>query len=206
VARSSPFADVADGPAQDAVVIELGGLTRIALGCFGLTTLFLAVVALAALSYAVFDHSAPPALRAVAAVLGALFALMVAGLAVVAIRALRHQQGLAFDADAVWCRPERALVRLPWSELAVVRVVPPAFAKGVRTSAPKTPTIELCPVDEAVVLRYPALAESVTSGQPVRPDLPALRFAFPLSSAADEATVATAVARFAPDKWAPAQP
>jgi hypothetical protein len=206
VARSSPFADVADGPATDAVIVELGGLTRIALGCFGGTTLFLAVVALAALGYAVFDHPAASALRAVAAVLGALFALMVVGLTFVVVRALRHRQGLAFDAEAVWCRPERALVRLPWSELALVRVVPPAFAKGVRTSAPRTPTVELCPVDEAVVLRYPALAESVTSGEPVRPDLPALRFAFPLSSSADEPTVAAAVARFAPDKWPTAQP
>ncbi|HEX5401941.1 MAG TPA: hypothetical protein VFX16_06525 [Pseudonocardiaceae bacterium] len=197
----SPFADVVDGPAEDAVVIELGGLTRVALGCFTMTTVFLALLALAALGYAVLDHPAAPALRAVAAVLGALFALMVVGLAIVAIRAARHRQGLAFDADAVWCRPERTLVRLPWPELAMVRVVPPRFQKGVRTSAPRTPTVELCPADEAVVRRYPALADSVTSGEPVRADLPVLRFAFPLSCAADEPAVAAAVARFAPDRW-----
>ena len=72
MASSSPFADVADGPAEDAVIVELGRPTRVALGCFGATTVFLALVALAALSYAIFavpgPATAPPALRPVAAV------------------------------------------------------------------------------------------------------------------------------------------
>lgn len=203
--RTSPFADVTDGPADDAVVVALGGPTRVALGCFGLTTLFLAVVALGALSYAVLGTpgpvAAPGSLHVVAGVLGGLFLLIVLGLAAVAVRAVRHRQGLAFDADAVWCRPERALVRVPWAEIGAVRVVPPVVIKGIRTSAPRTPAVELCPVDEAAVRRYPELADSVTAGEPVRPELPALRFAFRLSSSADGQTVASATARFAPDKW-----
>jgi hypothetical protein len=206
VASSSPFAGLGDGPAQDAVVLELGRPTRAALGCFGLATLFLAAVALAALSYAILDTPgpphAPPALRVVAAVLGSLFLLMVLALAAVAVRVVRHRQGVAFDSDAVWWRTERDLVRLPWAEIAVVRSVPPVVIKGARSSVPRTPRVEVCPVDEATVRRYPALAGSVTSGEPVRPDLPALRFVFRLSSGADEPAVADAVRRFAPGRWA----
>jgi hypothetical protein len=206
----SPFADVTDGPAEDAVVVALGRPTRAALGCFGLTTLFLAAVALAALSYAVFDEpgptDAPAALRVVAAVLGALFLLMVVGLATIAVRALRHRQGVAFDADAVWWRGERAVVRLPWAEIAVVRVVAPVIVKGMRTSAPRTPSVEVCPLVESTVLGHPELADQVTSGEPVRPDLPGLRFTFRLSSADDEPVVADAVARFAADRWTADRP
>jgi hypothetical protein len=203
----SPFADTTDGPAEDAVLVELGRPTRIALGCFGGTTVFLAFVALAALSYAVFTWpgpvTAPPALRPVAAVLGVLFLAMVCGLVAVAVRVVRHRQALAFDAAAVWCRTERATVRLPWSELAAVRVVAPIVPKGMRTSAPRTPTVELCPAAEATVRQHPELAESVTGGAPVRPDLPTLRFAFRLSSADDEPVVEAALDRFAPDLRVP---
>ncbi|HEX5119390.1 MAG TPA: hypothetical protein VFW65_29720 [Pseudonocardiaceae bacterium] len=203
----SPFADTADGPAADAVIVELGRPTRMALGCFGATTVFLAFVALAALSYAAFTWpgpvTAPPALRPVAAVLGVLFLAMVCGLVAVAVRVVRHRQALAFDADAVWCRTERATVRLPWADLAAVRIVAPSLPKGVRTSAPRTPTVELCPAAEATVRRHPELADSVTGGEPVRPDLPSLRFAFRLSSADDEPAVDAALDRFAPDLRVP---
>ncbi|HEX3650451.1 MAG TPA: hypothetical protein VHV49_18650 [Pseudonocardiaceae bacterium] len=207
MASSSPFADVADGPAADAVVVELGRPTRVALGCFGATTVFLALVALAALSYSIFavpgPATAPPALRPVAAVLGVIFLAMVCGLVAVAVRAVRHRQGLAFDADAVWCRTERATVRLPWTDLAAVRVVAPTVPKGVRTSAPRTPTVELCPAAEATVRRHPELADSVTGGEPVRPGLPSLRFAFHLSSVDDRQAVAAALDRLAPELRVP---
>jgi hypothetical protein len=202
--RRSPFAGVDDGPAEDAVVVALGGPTRTALGCFGLTTLFVALVAVGALSYAIVGTPGPPnapaSLHVVAGVLGGLFLLMVVGLASVAVRATRRTHGLAFTADAVWCRPERALVRLSWSEIATVRVVAPEV-RGARTSTPRTPSVELTPVDEAVARRHPALVDSVTSGAPVEPGCSPLRFTFRLSSAEDGATVAAAVDRFAPDKW-----
>lgn len=204
--RPSPFADIDDGPAPDAVVADLGRPTRAALGCFGITTLFLALVTLAALSYAAFGHPgprvAPSSLRVVAAVLGVVFLAIVIGLVVVAVRAVRGRQGLAFDAAGVWWRADRVLVRLPWSDIAAVRVVTPVRIRGVRTSAPKTPAVELCPVDEQVVRRYPELTEQVTAGTPIRPDLPTLRFSFRLSSTEDEAPVAEALARFAADQWA----
>lgn len=205
MSRSSPFAGVADGPADDAPVVELDRPTRRAMGCFGLTTAFLAIVALAALSYAIIGEpgpaGAPATLRPVAAVLGVLFLIMVAGLVVVAVRALRPHQGLAFDAEGVWWRADRSVLRLPWADLAAVRVVPSVRVKGVRTSAPRTPTVQLCPVDDEAVRRYPVLADWVTGGEPVREGLPRLRFAFGLSSVDDESTVAAAVARFAPDRW-----
>jgi hypothetical protein len=210
VARPSPFADVADGPAPDAVVVELGRPTRAALGCFGLTTVFLAVIALPALSYAVFGApgpaSAPGSLRAVAGVLGAVFLVIVVGLALVAVRAVRARQGLAFDADGAWWRLDGDLLRLPWAELAAARLVTPVVVRGMRTSAPRTPTVELCPVDDAVIREAaatrPRLADRVTAGEPPAPGLPALRFAFRLSSAADEGAVVAALERFAPAQWA----
>lgn len=207
--RPSPFADLADsqgGPAPDAVVVELGRPTRAALGCFGLTTLFLAAVALAALSYAVFrepgPRTAPPSLRVVAAVLGGIFLLIVLGLGTIAVKAVRSRQGMAVDADAVWWRADRTLVRLPWSDIAAARLVTPTRIRGQRTSTPRTPAVELCPVDEQTVRRYPALADRVTGGEPARPGLPALRFAFRLPSVEDGPRMAEALARFAPVQWA----
>jgi hypothetical protein len=209
MARSSPFADLPgypDGPGPDAVAVELGRPTRAALGCFGLTTLFLAALALAALSYAVFGQpgprDAPPSLRVVAAVLGGIFLLLVVVLGTIAVKAVRSRQGLAFDADGVWWRADRTLVRLPWSDIAVVRLVaPPARVRGARTSAPRTPTVELCPKDVETVRRHPALTDWVTGGAPVAPGLPAMRFAFRLPSVADGGPIAAAIARFAPEQW-----
>jgi hypothetical protein len=209
VPRPSPFADLADGqdgPAPDALVIELGRPTRAALGCFGLTTLFLAAVALAALSYAIFrvpgPTTAPPSLRPVAAVLGGIFLLIVVGLVAIAVKAVRSRQGLALDAAAVWWRADRTLVRLPWSDIAAVRLVTPQRVRGQRSSTPRTPAVELCPVDGETIRRHPALTDRVTGGEPIRPGLPSLRFTFRLPSVADGTTVAAAIARLAPVQWA----
>jgi hypothetical protein len=204
VASSSPFAGLPDGPAPDAVVIELGRPTRAALGCFGVTTLFLAALAAAALSYAVAEHPAG-APRVVAAVLGTLFLLMVVALVIVAVRVVRQRHGVAFDADALWWRTERGVAKVPWPEIGAVRVVAPVVVRGMRSSAPRTPRVEVCPVDEATVRQQPALADSVTAGEPIRADLPVLRFTFRLPTAAHESVVAAAVARFAPDVWLPDQ-
>ena len=214
MARPSPFADLAgqpDGPTAEAVVVELGRPSRAALGCFGLTTLFLAAVALAALSYAVFGQPgprvAPPALHSVAAVLGGIFLLIVVVLGTVAVKAVRGRQGLAFDPGGVWWRADRTLVRLPWSDIAVARLVtPPVRVRGVRTSTPRTPAVELCPKDVQTIRRYPALTDWVTGGEPVAPGLPAMRFAFRLPSVADGGPVTAAIARFAPDQWAAGAP
>lgn len=185
---------VMNAPADDAVTVPLGGPTRTALGCFTLTTLFLAVIALAALSYAIFGTPGPPtgptSLHIVAAVLGALFLLIVIGLATTAVRAVRTTQELTFDANAVWCQPERTTVRIPWSDIEAVRTVPPEVIKGIRTSTPRTPSVELV----TDVRRYPELADSVTSGE-------SLRFTFRLASHDDERKVADAVTRFAPALW-----
>jgi hypothetical protein len=200
VTSKQPFADLADGPADDAVVLELNKPTRAALGCFGVTTLFLAALAVAALAY-VFDQPHSGALRVVAAVLGTVFGLMAVALVVVATRVVRQRQGVAFDADALWWRTERGLARLPWAEIGAVRVVAPVVIKGMRSSAPRTPRVEVCPLDEATIRGYPALADSVTAGEPIRADLPVLRFTFRLPQAEDEPVVAAAVARFAQGLW-----
>lgn len=194
IQRMAARLTVMNAPADDAVVVPLGGPTRTALGCFGLTTLFLAAIALAALSYAIFGVPGPPngpsSLHVVAAVLGGLFLLIVIGLAVTALRAVRGEQGLVFDADAVWCRPDRVTVPIPWADIDAVRVVPPEIIKGIRTSTPRTPSVQLV----TDVRRYPELASCVTSGE-------SLRFTFRLATKDDERTVADAVARFAPSRW-----
>ncbi len=210
MARSSPFADLAgrpDGPSADAVVVELGRPTRAALGCFGLTTLFLAALALAALSYAVVGwpgpRDAPPSLRPVAAVLGGIFLLIVVVLGAIAVKAVRGRQGLALDADCVWWRADRTLVRLPWSDIAAARLVtPPSKIRGARTSTPRTPAVELWPVDVETIRRHPALTDRVTGGGPVGPESLTMRFAFRLPSVADGGPIGEAIARFAPDQWA----
>jgi hypothetical protein len=201
VARSSPFAGLgAERPAPDALVVELGRPTRVALGCFGSTTVFLAAIALAAVSYAAFGvpgpRVAPPSLRVVAGVLGGIFLLIVAGLAGTVVRAVRTRQGLAVDGDAVWWRADKVLVRLPWSEIAAVRVVPPERVRGVRSSAPRTPSVEVCPVDAETIRRHPALADRVTGGPA------ALRLTFRLPSVADGVSVSDTLARVAPAQWA----
>jgi hypothetical protein len=208
--RSSPFADLAgqqDGPAVDAVVVELGRPTRAALGCFSLTTLFLAAVGLAALSYALFGQpgprGAPPSLRPVAAVLGGIFLLIVVVLAMVVVKAVRGRQGLALDADGVWWRADRTLVQVPWTDISAARLVaPPARVRGVRTSTPRTPAVELCPVGIETIRRYPALTDWVTGGEPIGPDGSTIRFAVRLPSVSDGDAVGAAIARFAPGQWA----
>jgi len=201
--RPSPFADLdaTEKPAADAVIVELGRPTRAAFGCFGLTTLFLAVIALAAVGYAVAGPpSSNTALRWVAAVLGGVFVLLVGVLVVVAVRANRIRQGLAVDADAVWWRSDAVLVRLPWTDLAAAELVEPVHIRGLRSSTPKAPSVQLHPVDEDTLKRYPRLLDAVTAGEPAAPGRPSLRFTFRLLSTADGEAVAAALDRFRPDK------
>lgn len=192
-------------PSEHAVVVELRGPTRAALGCFGATTGFLALIALAALAYATFGvpppHTAPTSLRVVAGVLGGIFLSIVVALVVIMAKEVRSKHGLALDEHAVWWRQDRTLVRLPWPDVAAARLVTPP-PQGARSSVPRTPSVELCPVDSATIRRYPALTERVTAGEPIRPDLPSLRFTFRLPSTTDAATVADAIARLAPAQWA----
>jgi hypothetical protein len=202
MARRSPFADLddgADGPAPDALVVELGRPTRAALGCFGLTTAFLAAIGLAALSYAVFGvpgpGTAPGGPRVVTAVLGGIFLLIVVGLGVTMVKAMRSRQALALDAAGVWWRADSAPVLVPWSDIAAVQVVTPGKVRGARTSTPRTPAVELCPVDDDTIRRYPALTDQVIGGAPC------LRFVFRLPMAAGK-SVADTIARLAPDQWA----
>jgi hypothetical protein len=203
VPRPSPFADLAEGPSAAAVTVELGRPSRAAFGCFGSTTAFLAVVAAAAIGCAVVGPASfSTALRWVAAVLGVLFLALAAALVLVAVRAGRVRQGLALDAEAVWWRSDAVLVRLPWSELAAARMVEPVRIRGLRTSTPRVPALQLAPPDEDTVRRHPDLLGAVTAGEPLRPELPTLRFTFQPSSAEDAAAIAAALTRFAPDKLA----
>lgn len=206
--RRSPFADLHDGPADNAVVVEIGRPSRAALGCFGLTTVFLAVISLAAIGYAAFRPAASSgAARGLAGVLGAIFLVLVAGLVVVGLRAARVRQGLAFDAEAAWWRSDRTLVRLPWASVAAVQLVEPVRVRGLRTSAPKAPAAQLTTVDEPTLRQllrdHPRLVDAVISGEPVGPGLPGLRLSFRLSTPDDGARVAGAIGRFAPDLWLP---
>ncbi len=207
--RPSPFADVADGPAADAVVVEFGRPTARALGCLGFTALFLAVLGLAAVSYGLFGWPGPrvavSGFRAFAAVLGVVFLIVVAALVTAAVRAVRGRQGLALDPAGVWWRADTRLVHVPWPELAAARLVTPVKIRYLRTSAPQTTTVELAPVDDTVLRRYPELTDKIIAGEPMD-GIPLLRFAFRLPSSDDEPIVAEALARFAPTQLAAGAP
>jgi hypothetical protein len=183
---------------DDAVTVELGGPTKVAFGCFGATTGFVALIAIAALGYTI----AGTGHRVVLGVVAGLLLVIVVILVVALVNAVRHRQALVFDAAGVALRTTRRTVVLPWPEVAVVRVVEPNLPKGMRTSAPRTPSVEVCPADESTVRTHAtALAEHVAAGEPPRPDLPGVRFAFRLPSAAAAEVVTAAVLRFAPATW-----
>ncbi len=205
--RTSPFTGLADGPAPDAVTVEVGRPKAAALGCFGVVTLFLAILAVAAFSYAagvVVDKAGgtPGSLRVVAVVLGIVFVVIVVCLVVVTVQAVRGRQGLGFDERAVWWRDGAQLVELPWADIAAARLVRPATARGRRSSTPLTPTLELYPTSVDTLRGYPRLVDKVISGEPARPELPVLRFSFRLPDVDAADLVESAVRRFAPDRLA----
>jgi hypothetical protein len=207
VPRSSPFAGLVDGPAPDAVTVEVGRPKAIAIGCFGVVTLFLAILAVAAFSYAagaVVNRTAgtPGSLRVVAVVLGIVFVLIVVALVVVTVKALRARQGLGFDERAVWWRDGAKLVELPWADIAAARLVRPANVRGGRSSAPVTPSVELYPTSVDTLREYTQLLDKVISGEPVTPELPVLRFSFRLPDPAAAEAVESAMGRFAPAQLA----
>jgi hypothetical protein len=207
VPRSSPFAGLVDGPAPDAVTVEVGRPKALAIGCFGVVTLFLAVLAVAAFSYAagaVVNKTAgtSASLRVVAVVLGIVFVVIVVSLIVVTVKAVRGRQGLGFDQRAVWWRDGAQLVELPWGDIAAARLVRPKKARGGRSSTPVTPTVELYPTSVDTLREYVALVDKVVSGEPARPELPVLRFSFRLPDPATADQVESAVGRFAPTQLA----
>jgi hypothetical protein len=205
VARTQPFADLTDGPAPDAAVVEFGRPAPIALGCVGGTAFLVGLIGLASLIFAAFGWPGPAgasaALRAVGAVVGVLFLLLVLAVAAIEVRVLRHRQALAFDSRALWCQVDAGHVRLPWDELAAVRVVDPKVKERIRTSARRMPTVEVWPKLDGTITRYPALATAISYGDPLRPGTTGLRFAFRLDAVTDREAVLAAVRRFGPGQW-----
>lgn len=205
--RTSPFADLADGPAPDAVTVEIGRPKPVAVGCFGLVTLFLAILAAAAFTFAAnlrVNKSAGSAgsLRVLAVVLGIVFAMIVVFLFVVTVKALRTRQGLAFDERAVWWRDGTELVELPWPDITAARLVRPEHTRRRRSSRPVTPSVELYPADMAALRGHQGLMTKVAAGEPVRSGLPRMRFSFSLPGSAAADLIEAAMGRFAPDALA----
>jgi hypothetical protein len=203
VPRTSPFAGVVDGPAPDAVTVETGRPKPVAVGCFGLVTLFLAILAAAAFTFAAnlrADRSASSAgsLRVLAVVLGVVFAVIVVFLFVVTVSALRTRQGLAFDERAVWWRDGDELVELPWTDITAARVVRPATTRRRRSSQPLTPSVELYPADLAPLRGHQRLMTKVTTGAPKHAGLPKLGFSFSLPGADAADLVEVTMGRFGP--------
>jgi hypothetical protein len=207
VPRTSPFAGVVDGPAPDAVTVETGRPKPVAVGCFGLVTLFLAILAVAAFTFAAnlrVNKSASSAgsLRVLAVVLGIVFAVIVVFLFVVTVKALRTRQGLAFDERAVWWRDGAELVELPWTDVAAARLVRPKKVRGRRSSQPLAPSVEVYPTSMDELRAHQSLMTKVAVGDAPRDGLPRMRFSFSLpgSDAAD--LVEATMSRFAPDALA----
>ncbi|HJP79038.1 MAG TPA: hypothetical protein VJ914_32500 [Pseudonocardiaceae bacterium] len=205
--RSSPFAGLVDGPAPDAVTVEVGRPKAIAIGCFGVVTLFLAILAVAAFTYAAgavvnTTMGTPGSLRVVAVVLGIVFVAIVIALIVITVKALRARQGLGFDERAVWWRDGAKLVELPWTDIAAARLVRPAKVRGGRSSVPVAPSVELYPTSVDTLREYTQLLDKVISGEPATPELPVLRFSFQLPDPATAEAVEAAMGRFAPAQLA----
>lgn len=205
--RTSPFTGLTGGPAPDAVTVEVGRPRKAALGCFGVVTLFLAILAVAAFSYAAGlvvnkTSGTPGSLRVVAVVLGIVFVVIVVCLVVVTVKAVRGRQGLGFDARAVWWRDGEHLVELPWTDVAAARLVRPAKQRGGRSSLPVTPTVELYPTSVDTLRDYPQLVDKVISGEPAKPELSLLRFSFRLPDVDAADLVESAMGRFAPGQLA----
>ena len=205
--RTSPFTGLAGGPAPDAVTVEVGRPKTAALGCFGVVTLFLAILAVAAFSYAagfVVNKASgtPGSLRIVAIVLGIVFVVTVVFLVLVSVKAVRARQGLGFDARAVWWRDGSQLVELPWADIAAARLVRPASVRGGRSSVPVTPSVELYPTSVDTLRGHERLVDKVIAGEPARPGLPTLRLSFRLPDVDAADLVESAVGRFAPAQLA----
>jgi hypothetical protein len=207
VPRTSPFAGVVDGPAPEAVTVEIGRPKPVAVGCFGLVTLFLAILAVAAFTFAAnlrVNKSASSAgsLRVLAVVLGIVFAVIVVFLFVVTVKALRTRQGLAFDERAAWWRDGDELVELPWTDIAAARLVRPKKTRGRRSSQPLAPSLELYPADMAALRGHQGLMTKVAVGEPARSGLPRMRFSFSLPGSDTADLVESTMGRFAPDALA----
>jgi hypothetical protein len=208
----SPFADLAEGPAPDAVVLPLLRPSRAAFGCVLCTALFFVASAAIAVIYAATGalfatrHPGIPGLRITAAAFALLFLVVVAALVVAAVRVARTRHGVAFDAEGVWWRDGDRLVTIPWAEFGVARMVTPVFIRGLRSSAPRTPSLQLCPVGEETIRGRPVLADRATIVREDEPDGPKLWLTFQLLSAADAAAAAAAVRRHAPEQWAAGLP
>ena len=205
--RTSPFAGLVDGPAPDAVTVEIGRPKPVAVGCFGLVTLFLAILAVAAFTFAAnvrVNKSASSAgsLRVIAVVLGIVFAVIVVFLFVVTVKALRTRQGLAFDERAVWWRDGAELVTLPWTDISAARLVRPVTIRGRRSSQPLAPSVELYPASMDALRAHQGLMNKVAAGPPPREGLPKLRFSFSLPGADTADLVEATMGRFAPDALA----
>jgi hypothetical protein len=198
------FAGLVDGPAPDAMSVEIGRPKPLAMGCFGLVTLFLAILAVAAFTFAAnlrvnTSASSAGSLRVIAVVLGIVFAVIVVFLSVVTVKALRARQGLAFDERAVWWRDGAELVELPWSELAAARLERPVKTRGRRSSQPLAPSVELYPTSMDALRAHQSLMTKVAAGTPPHAGLPKLRFSFSLPDAGAADLVEATMSRFAPD-------
>jgi hypothetical protein len=210
--RVSPFADLDEGPAPDAVALPLLRPSRAAFGCVLFTALFFVASAAIAVIYAVGGavfatrHPGITGLRVIAAVFAVLFLAVVAALVVAAVRVARTRHGVAFDAEGVWWRDGDRVATIPWAEFGRARMVTPVFIRGLRSSAPRTPTLQLCPVGDETIRGRPLLADRATIVREDDPIGPRLWLTFQLLSATDAAAAADAVQRHAPAQWAAGQP
>jgi hypothetical protein len=210
--RVSPFADLAEGPAPDAVVLPLLRPSRAAFGCVTLAALFFAVSAMVALGYAITGTPFAPAytaalgLRITAVVFAVLFLAVVVALVIAAVRVARTRHGVAFDSTGVWWRDGDRVAAIPWAEFGLARMTTPVFIRGLRSSAPRTPTLQLCPVTNDTLRSRRPLADRATIISEDEPTGPRLWLAFQLLSTADATAAAEAVRRYAPEQWVAGQP
>ncbi|MBV8932199.1 MAG: hypothetical protein JO285_06575 [Kutzneria sp.] len=205
----SPFSGLVCGPGPGAVVLSFRTATVKAV--LRMAVPFL--LGVGALGYVYFPSvfAAGGHVTTVGKVIAALIAGPLLGIAAVgvliAVRAVRRGNGIAFDTVGVWRRDARfdVLVVMPWSDIA-----------GVGVAGARTRTWSLIPGDNSRVMTYldlfpstketvdlyPQLRPALIRDKPVRPGLSGTHYRIPLPQfTGSSKKVHEAVNQFAPQLW-----
>lgn len=207
MAQRSPFADVADGPAPDAVVVGFrrsGARTILLLGGIGL------VFGGGALGYVLdpahFAHGghASPLERWIAGVVAVPLLLMALRCLVAMPVLLSTTNGIAVDERGVWRRLRRLVSVLEWRDVAGIGVAALSTSMNSgKNRASVQEVLEIYPSHRLDWQRYPAFDRERMKAPPLREGLPHVRLRIPLPAFDTDAQhrLVAGIQRFAPQLW-----
>lgn len=198
------FLGVANGPAPDATVIDIGRENRgpilrgaVAGWFFGLS----------AVSYVLFPNAVAVGGHASTTerVIATLIALLILGITQhftrLAPKALRRLFGLAFDAQGLWFRDGDNLSMIPWPNIGAAGITGTGRWAVSGVSSLIT-FLELVPASKRIAAGYPQLKDWSRPGRAPRPNLPPIRFRFPLPTNRAIRLAVGAIEQYAPQLFA----